>query len=240
MTQIQETETLELLSAEDCIRQVLNANTTARACITNSFQAEDMVVLHLLRQRIPDLAVLFLDTGYHFRSTYEYRDRMVAEWNLNLVNVTPETTVAQHEAKLGILHLVEPSRCCDLRKVKPLFQSLEPFDLWFTGLRREQSPTRAKLKQVEEHKLVSGKVLQKVSPLAGWLWSDVEQYASKHGIPLLSLYAEGYTSIGCEPCTRRSTDPENPRAGRWDGKKLECGIHTFVPPSESDASGKKE
>lgn len=236
MTEILETEIEQFLTPEACIDQALEANPGARACFTCSFQAEDMVVLHLLRQRIPDITVLFLETGYHFRETYEYRDRMAAEWNLNLVNVMPRETVAAQEAKLGILYLVEPAQCCNLRKVEPLFRSLEPFDLWFTGLRREQSPTRRNLKQIEEHRLSADKVLSKVSPLAAWTWSEVEQCATEHEIPLLPLYEQGYTSIGCEPCTARSTDPANPRAGRWGGKKLECGIHTFVPQEATGAA----
>jgi phosphoadenosine phosphosulfate reductase len=232
MTQNDPSALTELLTAEDCIRQVIEQYPAALPCLTSSFQAEDMVVLHMLRQHFPAVSVIFLDTGYHFRETYEYRDRMVAEWGLNLINVTPETTVAEHEAKLGILYLVDPTECCNLRKVKPLFRSLEPFDLWFTGLRREQSPSRSKLQQVEEHRLASGKLLHKVSPLAAWTWSEIEQYAALHNIPLLPLYEQGYASIGCEPCTVRSTDPANPRAGRWGGKKLECGIHTFVPSTQ--------
>lgn len=224
----------ELVSAEECIQQAIAANPNAAACFTCSFQAEDMVLLHLLRQQLPNVAVIFLETGYHFRETYEYRDRMTAEWNLNLINALPRTTVQEHESKLGILYLVDPGQCCNLRKVEPLFRSLEDYGIWFTGLRREQSPTRRNLKQIEPHTLISGKVLSKVSPLAGWTWSDVEQYAAEHKIPLLPLYEQGYTSIGCEPCTQRSTDPSNPRAGRWGGKKLECGIHTFVAPQAAD------
>ena len=151
MTEILATAVDELLTPEVCIEQALAATPGAKACFTNSFQAEDMVVLHLLRRQIPDVSVLFLDTGYHFRETYEYRDRMTAEWNLNLVNVMPRNTVAQQESKLGLLYLVEPAQCCNLRKVEPLFRSLEPFDLWFTGLRREQSPTRRNLKQIDDH-----------------------------------------------------------------------------------------
>jgi phosphoadenosine phosphosulfate reductase len=230
MNATQEAVSLELLAPDDCIHRVIEANPGAPACLTCSFQAEDMVVLDLLRPLLPEIAVIFLDTGYHFRETYEYRDRMVAEWNLNLINVTPQTTVAEHEAKLGVLYLVDPTQCCELRKVQPLFRSLEPFQLWFTGLRREQSPTRAKLRQIEEHRLSSGKLLQKVSPIVGWTWSEVERYVAERRIPLLPLYDQGYRSIGCEPCTAVSDDPANPRAGRWGGKKLECGIHTFVPP----------
>ena len=96
-----------------------------------------MVVLHILRQHQPEIPVIFLDTGYHFAETYAYRDRMVQEWSIQLINVLPELTVAQHEAKSGLQYLVEPTQCCATRKVQPLLRSLEPFDLWFTGLRRE-------------------------------------------------------------------------------------------------------
>ena len=123
MTEILAETADELLTPEACIQKALAARPGTKACFTNSFQAEDMVVLHLLRQRIPDVSVLFLDTGYHFRETYEYRDRMTAEWNLNLVNVMPRETVAAQESKLGLLYLVEPAQCCNLRKVEPLFRS---------------------------------------------------------------------------------------------------------------------
>jgi phosphoadenosine phosphosulfate reductase len=106
-------------------------------------------------------------------------------------------------------------------------RSLEPYTWWFTGLRREQSPTRANLKKIEEHRLPSGKQMKKVSVLADWTWGRVEAYAREHDIPRLSLYDEGYTSIGCEPCTARPAAGADARSGRWGGTKLECGIHTF-------------
>ena len=220
-------EKLEGKAAEIFVAEIFRNATTATACLTSSLQVEDMVVLHLLRQHAPEIPVIFLDTGYHFVETYAYRDRMVQEWSINLVNVQPETTVAQHESKVGKQYLVEPTQCCGSRKVAPLMRSLEPFDLWFTGLRREQSPTRANLKKVEEQTLPTGKKLWKLSPLADWTWQQVWDYAAAHDIPHLSLYDKGYRSIGCEPCTQLSDDPNNPRAGRWGGKKLECGIHTF-------------
>ncbi len=218
---------LETQVADAFIAEVLRDPTGGHACLTSSLQVEDMVVLHLLRQHVPEISVIFLDTGYHFAETYAYRDRMVEEWSIRLINVLPETTVAQHEANFGKQYLVEPTQCCATRKVQPLLRSLEPFDLWFTGLRREQSPTRANLKKVEEHHLPTGKKLWKLSPLADWTWQQVWDYAAAHNIPHLSLYDQGYRSIGCEPCTQLSDDPNNPRAGRWGGKKLECGIHTF-------------
>jgi phosphoadenosine phosphosulfate reductase len=225
-------ETVENLPAEQVLDAVLSANANARVCLTSSFQAEDMAVAHLLRQRVPDVPVLFLETGYHFAATYEYRDRMTKEWSLNLVNVMPEHTVAEQESAFGILYVSEPSRCCQLRKVEPLMRSLEPFDVWFTGLRREQSPTRKNLKKVELHRLPTGKTLWKVSLLADWKWEQVWDYGNANGIPHLPQYDDGYLSIGCEPCTALPADPNNPRSGRWGGTKLECGIHTFSERAE--------
>ena len=220
-------ETIESLPAEQALDAVLSSNPAARACLTSSFQAEDMAVAHLLRKRIPDVPVLFLETGYHFPQTYEYRDRMSKAWSLNLVNVLPEQTVPEQESAFGILHRSDPTRCCQLRKVEPLMRSLEPFDVWFTGLRREQSPTRKNLKKVELHRLPTGKTLWKVSILADWIWEQVWSYVTANEIPHLPQYDEGYLSIGCQPCTALPADPDNPRSGRWGGTKLECGIHTF-------------
>lgn len=220
-------EVVETLAPEQVLDTVLAAQENARVCLTSSFQAEDMVVLHLLRKRVPDVPVLFLDTGYHFAQTYDYRDRLAKEWSLHLVNVLPVRTVPEQESAFGILHQTDPSRCCQLRKVEPLLAALEPYDVWFTGLRREQSPTRKNLKKVELHLLPTGKTLWKVSVLADWSWQQVWNYTNANDISHLPQYDEGYLSIGCEPCTALPADPNNPRSGRWGGTKLECGIHTF-------------
>jgi len=196
------------------------------ACITSSFQAECVVLVHMLKQQRPDIPVLFLETGYHFPETLAYRDQMTRDWNLNLVNLEAKQSVKEQESQFGILNQTEPSKCCGLRKVEPLFAGIANYDTWFTALRREQSPTRANLQEVEPFKLPVGKTLEKVSPLAGWTNKDVWQYLSRYDIPALPLYDQGYTSIGCQPCTALPFDPNNPRSGRWQGKeKLECGIH---------------
>ena len=221
----------EAMTAEALVAQILRESEGKGVCLTNSFQREDMVVLHMLKQYLPDVPVIFLETGYHFKEVIAYRDRMVAEWGLNLVNAMPVTTLAEHESKFGLLYLVNPTECCRIRKVEPLMRSLDPFDWWFTGLRREQSPTRAGLKKVEDHKLPTDRHLKKVSVLADWTWDQVTGYAKAHGIPELELYARGYTSIGCEPCTAIPAVGADPRSGRWGGKKLECGIHTFSEKS---------
>jgi phosphoadenosine phosphosulfate reductase len=218
---------IETRDAEEVVDLVLAGGQESLACLTCSFQAEDMIVLHLLRERLPRIPVLFLETGYHFAETHEFRDQIAHDWNLNLVNVMPKKTVTEQESELGILHREDPTKCCQLRKVEPLMQALEPFEIWFTGLRREQSPTRRNLKKAEQHRLPSGKAVLKVSPLADWSWARVWEYTGANRLSYLPQYDLGYASIGCEPCTALPEDPDNPRSGRWGGKKLECGIHTF-------------
>lgn len=191
-------------------------------CVTSSFQADCVVLLHLVRQIDADIPVLFLDTVHHFAGTYRYRDAMAQRWGLNLVNLrasNPQPGLWQ----------TDTHACCARHKVEPLFEALERHDAWITALRREQSPSRAGLAEVESFTLPSGKVLKKVSPLAGWTTTDVWQYAKANAIPLLPLYDAGYTSVGCEPCTSLPPDPSNPRSGRWQGQKLECGIHLQRP-----------
>jgi len=187
-------------------------------CLTCSFQAEDVVVLHMLRELRPEIPVLFLDTFHHFPETHAYSTELARRWDFQMV------TLRAQEPAPGLWQ-TSTDACCARHKVGPLFYALESYDVWFTGLRREQSPSRANLQEVEPFRLPSGRRLTKVSPLAAWTTQDVWQYARSHDIPLLPLYARGYTSIGCEPCTTLPEDPDNARSGRWGGRKLECGIH---------------
>lgn len=200
------------------------------ACLTCSFQAEDVLLLHLVREKHPRIPVLFLDTGYHFRETYAYRDRLAVLWDLNLHNLLPRADVAEQESEHGLLHQTDPNRCCGLRKVEPLFAAVANYKVWLTGLRREQARSRAALEEVADFALPSGVVVRKLSPFADWTTRDVWQLCTHFGLPLLPLYEQGYTSIGCEPCTSLPIDPNDPRSGRWAGKKLECGIHIQSAP----------
>ena len=200
-------------------------------CITCSFQAEDVLLTKLALEFDPDIPVLFLDTGYHFRETYEYRDRMARDWRLNLINLLPEKTVAEQEAGHGLLYLSAPDQCCKLRKVEPLFKAVAQYRVWLTGLRREQARSRAALEESAFFALPGGKQVLKLAPLAAWTTRDVWYACEQLSIPLLPLYEKGYSSIGCEPCTTLPLDPNDPRSGRWAGRKVECGIHIEAAPA---------
>ena len=190
-----------------------------KPALTSSFQSECVVLTDMVRQVRPDIPVLFLETFHHFAQTLAYRDELTAKYGLNLTNLKAA------QPKIGLWQTEGTKACCDVHKVGPLFSALENHDVWFTALRRDQSPSRANLKEVEAFRLPSGNSITKVAPLAGWTARDVWRYAKDHDIPLLSLYELGYTSIGCEPCTSLPPDPNDPRSGRWQGQKLECGIH---------------
>ena len=215
--------TTETLGAESLAKTALAlvAQELDRAetpCVTSSFQAECVVLVHMLRQHRRDIPVLFLDTVHHFEETCRYRDQIAAAWGLNLV------TLRAVEPAPGLWR-ESTQACCGRHKVEPLFAALRGYDTWFTGLRRDQSASRAGLQEIEPFSIGEAATLRKVSPLAGWTTADVREYARAHAIPLMTLYERGYTSIGCEPCTSLPLDPGNERSGRWGGQKLECGIH---------------
>ncbi|OFW12389.1 MAG: phosphoadenosine phosphosulfate reductase [Acidobacteria bacterium RIFCSPLOWO2_02_FULL_67_21] len=206
-----------MTNPRDLIAEALRDATAP--CLTSSFQAECVVLTHMLLAVRADIPVLFLDTCHHFAETLAYRDEMTRRWGLNL------TTLRAAEPRVGLYQIESTDACCARHKVEPLFSALAGHDVWFTALRRDQSASRATLQEVEPFRLPDGQTIRRVSPLAAWTAKDVWAYARQHDIPLLPLYDRGYTSIGCEPCTSLPLDPSNPRSGRWAGQKLECGIH---------------
>lgn len=201
------------------------------ACLTCSFQAEDVLLTKLALELDPTIPILFLDTGYHFAETYQYRDQIAKDWNLNLINLLPEKTVTEQETEHGLLYQTAPDQCCKLRKVEPLFKAVGGYHIWLTGLRREQAKSRAALEESALFTLPGGKQVLKLAPLADWTTRDVWYACEQLNIPLLSLYERGYSSIGCEPCTTLPLDPNDPRSGRWAGRKVECGIHIEAAPA---------
>jgi phosphoadenosine phosphosulfate reductase len=193
-----------------------------RFCVTSSM--EDAVVAHLASRAMPGVDVVFLDTGYHFPETIGTRDAVEAVMDVNVITLLPWQTVEEQDAEYGPkLHDRDPDLCCALRKVKPLEDGLKNYAAWATGLRRDESPTRANTPVVgwdEKRQKV------KVSPIARWTQEDVEAYAAEHGVLTNPLLTDGYPSIGCAPCTRRVAEGEDARAGRWAGSnKTECGLH---------------
>ncbi|MBZ4317808.1 phosphoadenylyl-sulfate reductase [Streptomyces huiliensis] len=193
-----------------------------RFCVTSSM--EDAVVAHLASRVRPGVDVVFLDTGYHFPETIGTRDAVAAVMDVNVVTLAPPRTVAEQDAEHGpALHDHDPDLCCALRKVRPLQKGLAGYDAWATGLRRDESPTRAAT-PVVGWDARRGKV--KVAPIARWTQDDVDTYVAEHGVLTNPLLMDGYASIGCAPCTRRVREGEDARAGRWAGRaKTECGLH---------------
>ena len=225
----------EVSTKLDHLRQTLSGVLPGqgRVCLTCSFQAEDVLLTKLAIELEPDLPILFLDTGYHFAETYVYRDQLARDWRLKVINLLAEKTVAEQEAEHGLLYQSSPDLCCKLRKVEPLFKAVANYRVWLTGLRREQAKSRAALEESALFTLPGGKQVLKLAPLAAWTTRDIWYACEQLGIPLLPLYARGYTSIGCEPCTSLPLNPDDPRSGRWSGRKVECGIHIEAAPQRN-------
>lgn len=212
---------LEDASALDILRWA-TGTFGSRFCVTSSM--EDAVVAHLASRALPGVDVVFLDTGYHFPETIGTRDAVAEVMDVNVITLTPRRTVAEQDAEHGPrLHDRDPDLCCALRKVAPLEEGLTGYDAWATGLRRDESPSRAGTPVVgwdEKRQKV------KVSPIARWTQQDVDAYVAEHGVLTNPLLSDGYASVGCAPCTRRVLEGEDARAGRWAGNsKTECGLH---------------
>jgi phosphoadenosine phosphosulfate reductase len=215
-------ETLKGAPAEDVIKWAARTF-GSRLCITSSMT--DAVIVDLTSRHVPGIDVLFLDTGYHFAETIGTRDAVSAVYPVNVINVTPPTTVAEQDAELGPkLYARNPDLCCYLRKVVPLEQSLQPYDAWITGVRREETGARTDTKVVAWD---ARRQMVKVNPIVEWSQQDVDDYISEHGVIVNPLVYDGYPSIGCQTCTARVEAGADPRSGRWAGTaKTECGIHT--------------
>jgi phosphoadenosine phosphosulfate reductase len=184
----------------------------------------DAVLPALVADQLPGVDVLFLETGYHFPETYATRNEVAANLRVNVVDVLPENTVEQQDRLLGKdLFARDAAQCCALRKVAPLRRTLAGYELWFTGVRRDEAPTRTNTPLVTWDD-TNG--LVKVNPVAAWSFDQLVQYSDDNLLPVNPLLAQGYPSIGCQPCTRKVAPGDDPRAGRWAGTdKTECGLH---------------
>jgi phosphoadenosine phosphosulfate reductase len=175
----------------------------------------DALLIDIATKVDPAIEVIFIDTGYHFPETLETVERIRRHYGLNLRMMT----VAHHAEELW---KVDPENCCSAVKVGQLDRALASKSAWMSGLRRDESPSRAASPIVARD--LRG--LVKVNPLANWTSEDCDAYIAEHQVPYNPLLDDGYPSIGCEPCTSRVAPGEDPRAGRWAGRdKTECGLH---------------
>lgn len=185
----------------------------------------DAVLPHLAARALPGVDVVFLDTGYHFEETLRTRDEVVRRLPVRVLSIEPVRSVAQQDADFGPdLFGTDPGACCRMRKTEPLTTALQGYEAWATGLRRADSAARASTATVawdERHRMV------KVNPIAAWTDEQVAAYVAEHDVPVNPLVEQGYTSIGCGPCTLRPLLADDARSGRWAGfAKSECGLHS--------------
>jgi phosphoadenosine phosphosulfate reductase len=197
-----------------------------RIALASAFQAEGTCVMHMATAVRPDVPVLFLETGFHFAETTEFRRRVAERLGLNVVDLAGEFTPSSQEATFGPrLYERDPERCCEINKVRPMLEALRGYDAWITAFRRDSSPTRAEAPVVDRYEREPGRPIVKVNPVVTWSRRNTWAYLRKHDLPHNPLYDLGYASIGCAPCTRMQFAGEPERAGRWAGlSKWECGI----------------
>jgi len=210
------------LGPQAVLAQAIETEFAGRIALVASFGAESAVLLHMAAGIDPGLPVIFLDTGKLFGETLRYRDALAGRLGLtDLRAIEPEPADLRQDDPDGVLWAADPDRCCHLRKVLPLRRALSGFDTWITGRKRYQGGLRQALPVVESQ---DGRV--KINPLAAWTMQEVTDYFRRHDLPRHPLQADGYLSIGCMPCTARTGEPGDSRAGRWAGRgKSECGIH---------------
>jgi phosphoadenosine phosphosulfate reductase len=192
----------------------------------SSFGAEAIVLIDLIHQVKPDAHIVFLDTGLHFPETYEVIDKIEARFpTLRIERKQPKVTLDEQAAEYGsALWLRDANQCCNIRKVIPLRETLTAKQAWISGLRREQSPTRANTEFLNKDDKFEN---IKICPLIHWTWDEVWEYIRSKDLPYNTLHDQNYPSIGCFPCTKPVGDGADSRAGRWSGSgKTECGLHT--------------
>jgi phosphoadenosine phosphosulfate reductase len=223
-------------SAEAILTWAVNAFPAERLAFACSFGLEDVAIVEML-SRLPKVPrVFFLDTGRLPQETYDVLDQVRRHYGLSVEVYCPRAeaveTLVRRDGPNGFYGSLEQRRaCCTIRKVEPLARALRGADAWITGLRREQSPTRAGLRPFEWDEDHGG--LLKIQPLLDWDFERTRAYARHHGIPTHALHDQGYPSIGCAPCTRPVQPGEDLRAGRWwweAPEHKECGLHRAPRP----------
>lgn len=204
-----------------------------RVAYSCSFGVEGIILIDLITQVKPDAAVIFLDTDFHFKETYELVDRVQTRYpKLRIIRQKPDLTPEVQANRYGEkLWARRPDLCCQLRKVDPLRKQLKQYDAWISGLRHEQSPTRRNVPFINKDEKFQS---VKICPLIYWTWAQVWDYVHVHDLPYNPLHDRDYPSIGCIYCTRPVKPGEDQRAGRWSAfDKTECGLHLKKDVRES-------
>jgi phosphoadenosine phosphosulfate reductase len=199
----------------------------AHVILACSFGAEDVVLADMMLRANPRSTLFYLDTDFLFPETHAVRDRMIQRYQLQdkqIIQVKSKLSPAEQATQFGeSLWLRNPDQCCSLRKVEPLTRILAKYAAWITGIRRDQSPTRANAAFVEWDTKFG---LVKFNPLATWSWDQVWEYIRAHDVPYNELHDQHFPSIGCTHCTAPVMPGEDPRSGRWKSSaKTECGLH---------------
>jgi phosphoadenosine phosphosulfate reductase len=219
----------EGMPAEDLLRWAYG-EFGDKLCLTCSWQKQSSVLVHMVSELGLDIPVVELDTQLFFRETYDTRERLVERYGLTLERPEVISVAEQHLREGPNLWERDPDRCCHIRKVEPLIAALEPYDAWISGIRRDQSPSRAGASKIQWSERYA---VWKLHPLADWDEKRVWAYITVNEIPYNPLHDAGFRSIGCIPCTRPTRPGEEERAGRWAGSdKLECGIHLDSRPAK--------
>lgn len=190
---------------------------------TSSFQTHSIVLLHIISRINENIPVYFINTGYHFAETIKYKDEVAAALGLRVINLNPLVPKNMQRNKEGnLLFTSDPDYCCYLNKVQPVEGLFDIFDVWINGIRTDQNGHRQHL---QDEMLVEKNTLR-YHPMLHWTSSMIEEYIEHYGLPRHPLEESGYTSIGCEPCTRPA-EGDGLRGGRWYGqKKTECGLNS--------------
>lgn len=207
----------------------------AQASIGTSFQGSGLVILHQAVRAGLRFPVFTIDTGFLFPETLELKRHLEDFLGIEIESLHPEQSPHEQASEHGEkLWERSPNLCCTIRKVLPLQKKLEQHAAWITGLRRQQSEDREKIRIVELYKFdaLRDRYILKLNPMAAWSRDAVWNYLHDHKIPYNSLHDRGFRSIGCTHCTQAAGSDANERAGRWTGfEKSECGIHTFLGTS---------
>jgi phosphoadenosine phosphosulfate reductase len=221
-------ERFESAPPREILRWALEDSGLDHVAIASAFQAEGTCVMHMASQIRPGVPILFLETGFHFAETLAFKEQLAEELDLNVVDLVGEHTEESQTAKHGPrLYERDPTLCCEINKVRPMFDALRGLDAWITAFRRDSSPTRAQAPIIDRYELEPGRHMVKINPVVNWTRQDTWAYLRRNHLPHNPLYDLGYASIGCAPCTRARFPGEPERAGRWAGlSKWECGIQT--------------